>query len=126
MTKEYQACPTPAHERFGQRIEDCKECMAAAPTNPRIEVAEESNPRIETNRQVGTTIFQPMLGDGSELLEELAYYRNAYAACKEELDSLKAGMTLKGWWCLCEAFNGEERAFRIVCRKCGREKIRMG
>lgn len=32
------------------------------------------------------------------------------------------GITIKGWWCNCDAFNGEEHSPRTTCRHCGKEK----
>lgn len=31
-------------------------------------------------------------------------------------------LVIRGWWCICHIFNGEEHSKRIVCRSCGREK----
>jgi hypothetical protein len=49
--------------------------------------------------------------------------RNA-AACWDARARLmgEAGIHLRGWWCPCRCFNGEEKAVRAECRACGREK----
>ena len=32
------------------------------------------------------------------------------------------GLLIRGWWCACDIFNGEEEEQRLACRSCDRPK----
>jgi hypothetical protein len=34
----------------------------------------------------------------------------------------KIGICIRGWWCICDRFNGEEQSKRNECSACGRAK----
>ena len=35
---------------------------------------------------------------------------------------LSGGIVTRGWWCICDRFNGEEHSPRTECSACGRAK----
>lgn len=38
---------------------------------------------------------------------------------KKRIAELEGRLTIKGWWCICGIFNGEEKEPLSVCRSCG-------
>ncbi len=35
---------------------------------------------------------------------------------------LSSGLVIRGWWCICDIFNGEEKELRTECKSCGKAK----
>ena len=90
----YVVCENPEHDRFGHRKQDCSEC------NPHIDF---------TFSGVGRTELISLL---NKTLKENVKLR------AEKLE-LSQGLHIKGWWCICNIFNGEEKEIRTECRSCG-------
>jgi len=44
------------------------------------------------------------------------------AKTRAELEEARQGIHIRGWWCPCDIFNGEEKDLHTHCRKCGQAK----
>ena len=133
MMSNYVVCDEPEHDKFGHRKADCREC------NPieTMVVVETANPRIG----LGTFDKKVLTGLGRDrlisIIEDIITQGNKLAASVEVLikeneklksrnTELAGGLNIKGWWCICEIFNGCEKEERTDCRSCGRPKtVRM-
>lgn len=56
------------------------------------------------------------------LLKRLENIKTELDSLKEKYATLAGGLNIRGWWCICDIFNGEEKDPRTECRSCGRAK----
>jgi len=98
MMSNYVVCEEPEHDQFGHRKEDCTECNPVA-----VKMVTEAIGRREL-----IALLESALEENSKL--------------QSRLTELASGLTIKGWWCVCNMFNGCEKEERFECRSCGLPK----
>ena len=119
----FEVCGVFEHVRFGQRKEECEECQPV--TEPRM------SDRV--NKMVGPlgamylrnltavqTRCTELLEDNRKLKLENALLNSENAKLKKRIN--EGGITLRGWWCVCDKFNSSEQEELKECGACGKKK----
>jgi hypothetical protein len=106
MMLGYLVCEAPEHEAFGQRKETCRECTKVTSVG-RAQLIE-----LVEALQIENSAFR------KRNIEQV----NEIGKLREQIESLASGIYLRGWWCICDSFNGEEKETRMECRSCGEPK----
>ena len=113
----FEVCGVFEHVRFGQKKEDCEECQSRTGVNKMVGPLGAMYLRNLT--AVQDQCFQ-LLEENRKLKLENALLTSEIAKLKKRIN--EGGITLRGWWCVCDKFNSSEQEELKECGACGKQK----
>lgn len=109
MMNSYVACDNPGHLKFAHKIEECFECTIT-PSSAYRSIAVIDYSTVTRNDLISLL---------TEAERNLIVLMAENQKLKGQISYLSQGLHIKGWWCNCGIFNGEEKDTLFNCRSCG-------